>query len=177
MADEAVEEFLTWMQERLVSPTVKEIYSKGDLVVARELKHAQKELRKACGGELCKGAADVLEAYGNAIMKKLLHGPVMRLRKEAKSADSFYYTEAARYLFGLDTFPPGTRRIPTEVANIVGTGKLPKNLDDLPDEVAQLLAAHGYSGTVDSIPNELLEQLKETFFAEGRSTQDTKGQR
>lgn len=177
MADEAVEEFLTWMQERLVSPTVKEIYSKGDLVVARELKHAQKELRKACGGELCEGAADVLEAYGNAIVKKLLHGPVMRLRKEAKSADSFYYTEAARYLFGLDTFPPGTRRIPTEVANIMGTGKLPKNLDDLPDEVAQLLAAHGYSGTVDSIPNELLEQLKETFFAEGRSTQDTKGQR
>ena len=42
-------------------------------------------------------------------MKKLLHGPTVRLRKEAQTADSYYYTGAARYLFGIDAFPPGTR--------------------------------------------------------------------
>jgi glutamyl-tRNA reductase len=44
-------------------------------------------------------------------MKKILHGPTMRLRKEAQTADSYYYTGAARYLFGIDAFPPGTHHM------------------------------------------------------------------
>ena len=45
-------------------------------------------------------------------MKKILHGPTVRLKKEAGTADSYYYTGAARYLFGLETFPPGTHHHP-----------------------------------------------------------------
>lgn len=110
MVEQAEEEFLAWMQERLVVPTIKEIYEKGDIVVADELARARKELEKLRGGSLRADEVEVLAAYGNAVMKKLVHGPVMRLRKEAGNPDSYYYTGAARYLFGLDVFPPGTRR-------------------------------------------------------------------
>ena len=110
MVEEAQDEFFTWLQERLVVPTIKEIYRKGSITVDDELARAKKELAKLHDGELTAEEEAVLSAYGNAIMKKLLHGPTVRLRKEATTADSYYYTGSARYLFGLETFPPGTHR-------------------------------------------------------------------
>ena len=107
--DEAEEGFLSWMQERLVVPTIKSIYEKGNITVSDELDRAINALAKQRGAEVSDEERAVLAAYGNAIMKKLLHGPTVRLRKEAQTADSYYYTGAARYLFGIDAFPPGTR--------------------------------------------------------------------
>lgn len=107
MADDAEREFLSWLQERLVVPTIKAIYEKGNLTVSDELEHALSELAKERGEQVSEQERRILDAYGNAIMKKLLHGPTIRLRKEAQTADSYYYTGAARYLFGLETFPPG----------------------------------------------------------------------
>lgn len=105
---QAESDFLAWMQERLVVPTIKAVYAKGDYAVQHELAHAVKELEKQRGAALSDAERATLEAYGNAIMKKLLHGPTIRLRKEAQTADSYYYTGAARYLFGIETYPPGT---------------------------------------------------------------------
>ena len=110
MVDEAEQGFLSWMQERLVVPTIKAIYEKGSITVSDELGRAVSALAKQRGADVTAEERDVLEAYGNAIMKKLLHGPTIRLRKEAQTADSYYYTGAARYLFGVDAFPPGTHR-------------------------------------------------------------------
>ena len=86
------------------------MYEKGNCTVSEELDRALAALAKQRGCAVDDAERDILEAYGNAIMKKLLHGPTVRLRKEAQSADSYYYTGAARYLFGIDTFPPGTHR-------------------------------------------------------------------
>lgn len=108
MAREAEEEFLGWMQERLVIPTVKEIYEKGDFIVERELKRYCKSYRASTGHDVPEEEREALLAYGSSIMKKVLHGPVARLKKEAQTADSYYYTGAARYLFGLEVFPPGS---------------------------------------------------------------------
>ena len=105
---QAEDEFLSWMQERLVVPTIKAVYEKGEYTVQHELAHAVKELEKRRGAKLSEDELVTLEAYGNAVMKKLLHGPTVRLRKEAQTADSYYYTGAARYLFGIETYPPGT---------------------------------------------------------------------
>jgi len=108
MVQEALEDYLAWMQERYVVPTIKEMYAKGDVTVACEFERAQKGLAKSLGRELTEGERAILRAYGTAVMKKILHGPVVRLKKESTTADSYYYTGAARYLFGLETFPPGT---------------------------------------------------------------------
>lgn len=108
MVAQAESEFLAWMQERLVVPTIKAVYEKGEYTVHHELDHAVRELEKRRGAPLDERELATLDAYGHAIMKKLLHGPIVRLRKEAQTADSYYYTGAARYLFGVETFPPGT---------------------------------------------------------------------
>lgn len=114
LVTQAEKEFLSWMQERLVVPTIKAVYEKGEYTVQHELAHAVKELEKRRGAALSPEERETLEAYGNAVMKKLLHGPTARLRKEAQTADSYYYTGAARYLFGIETYPPGTHRRCTE---------------------------------------------------------------
>ena len=110
LVDEAEEGFLSWMQERLVVPTIKSVYEKGEITVSAELDRAVAAFEKERGQEISPEEREILAAYGNAIMKKLLHGPVVRLRKESKTADSYYYTGAARYLFGIETFPPGALR-------------------------------------------------------------------
>lgn len=108
MAAEAEADYLAWMQERLVTPTIKAIRQKGELVVEGELERALAAMGKVHGCMVGEDERKILEAYGHAIMNKLLHGPTIRLRKEAGTADSYYYTGAARYLFGVETYPPGT---------------------------------------------------------------------
>lgn len=108
LIEEAQSEFLAWMQECSVTPTIKEMYEKGSVVVDRELKRCIKSFENARGQKLSSDERQLLELYGEAIAKKLLHGPTARLRKEAHTSASFYYTVSARYLFGLDTNPPGS---------------------------------------------------------------------
>lgn len=108
LIEQAQSEFLAWMQERSVTPTIKEMYEKGSVVVDRELKRCIKSFENARGQKLSSDECQLLELYGEAIAKKLLHGPSARLRKEAHTSASFYYTVSARYLFGLDTNPPGS---------------------------------------------------------------------
>lgn len=110
LIEQAQSEFLAWMQERSVTPTIKEMYEKGSVVVDRELKRCIKSFENARGQKLSSDERQLLELYGEAIAKKLLHGPTARLRKEAHTSASFYYTVSARYLFGLDTNPPGSGR-------------------------------------------------------------------
>ena len=105
----AEDEFLSWLQQRNVIPTIKGMYAKGEATVGRELEKAAKALAHERGTAITPEELAVLEAYGNAVMKKILHGPTARLKKEAQTADSYYYTGAARYLFGLDAFPVGCK--------------------------------------------------------------------
>lgn len=109
LVSEATQGYLAWLQERMVTPTIRGMYEKGGQILAGELGRATRELERQKGAPLTAEEEAVLGAYGNAIVKKLLHGPVVRLRKESRHADSYYYTGAARYLFGLDTLPPGSR--------------------------------------------------------------------
>ena len=108
MVAEAERGFLAWMQQRTVAPTIREMYEKGAAAVEGELARAVKALEAQRGGaSLSAEERDVLEAYGTAVMKKILHGPTVRLRREAENESSYYYTGAARYLFGLNVYPPG----------------------------------------------------------------------
>ncbi len=108
MTMQAENEFLSWMQQQNVKPTIQDMYAKGSAIVDGELARAMKSFASLRGEELSPEEIELLEAYGSAVMKKILHGPTARLRREAETADSYYYTGAARYLFGLNTFPPGS---------------------------------------------------------------------
>lgn len=105
MIDEAYEDFFTWMQQRQVLPTIKDIRTKGQSAVDKECAKAEKALAALTGTPLSDEVRAILQAYGESVMNKILHGPTARLRKESGVADSYYYTGAARYLFGLDAFP------------------------------------------------------------------------
>lgn len=106
--EEAEDGFLSWLQEQNVAPTIREMHEKGSYIVDQELSRVVKRLSKLYGRELDADELNLLKSFGQSIMGKMLHGPTMRLRMESQTADSYYYTAAARYLFGLNTFPPGT---------------------------------------------------------------------
>ena len=106
MIHDEVDAFLLWMQERAVVPTIKELYGKAERICQREVAKAVKELRKT-SGVVTEEDERVLMALATAVAKKQLHGPVVRLRKQAKDPDAYIHTESARYLFGLDTNPLG----------------------------------------------------------------------
>lgn len=99
--------FLTWLQERQVEPTVKQIHEKADRIGSAEQRRAQKALATLQGEALSDEQNAILEAMSHAIVNKLLHGPCIRLRKQLQDPDAYRYTEAARFLFGLDAFPQG----------------------------------------------------------------------
>lgn len=108
MAGQADEEFFTWLQQRNVAPTIKGIHTKSGLAVKGESEKAARALARLLGRDLTDQEIELLQVFGQAVANKILHGPMARLRKEAGTADSYYYTAAARYLFGLDTNPEGS---------------------------------------------------------------------
>lgn len=129
MVQEALEGFSAWMEEHLVQPTIKDIYLKGASTLGNELRHASRELAKARGEELTAQELGILAAYGNAMVKKLLHEPVTQLKREAHRSDSYYYVDAMRYLFDLDEDQSGAVRSCSSGACLDG-GYCPMQLDE-----------------------------------------------
>ncbi|MBQ9690656.1 MAG: glutamyl-tRNA reductase [Eggerthellaceae bacterium] len=109
---EEVDAFNAWYQQQFVTPTIKDMYGKAEDVATREIERAKKALVKTFGRDLSNEESEILRMMGDSIVKKILHGPTKRLKKESQSADSAYYTTAARYLFGLDMWPLGGPRPP-----------------------------------------------------------------
>jgi glutamyl-tRNA reductase len=105
---EQVDAFLSWIQAEQVTPTIKDLNQKLTMYAERERDRAAKALRGQHGGQpLTAAEQGVLDAMAASIVKKIMHGPMMRLRSQAGNPDSYRYTEACRYLFGLDVNPSG----------------------------------------------------------------------
>lgn len=102
IVDETVEGYCAWLQERYVTPTIKEISQAADASVLRESERARKALENELGRELNDREASILASYGSAVKKRMLHDPITRLRRQAHSPQSSDLTFAARYLFGLE---------------------------------------------------------------------------
>lgn len=109
IVEDETERFLSWMQEREVAPTIAQIYRKMERFCDGELEDALHELSLVEGRELNEQEREVLVRLARSIGRKVVHGPAVRLKKQATVADSYRYTDAARYLFGLDTSPLGRR--------------------------------------------------------------------
>lgn len=105
IVEQGLQEYLSWLQARMVQPTIKEMHARCNDMVLPEISRAAKALTKAQGAEVSAEELKVLQLLANSVVKKILHGPTARLRSEAQSGDSSYLTTSARYLFGLDTHP------------------------------------------------------------------------
>lgn len=100
--EEELDAYKRWLQERSVIPTIAHMRQKAEKIRDKELARAYKRL-----GSLGEQEREVIEAMANSIITKMLHGPFARLRKDALDPEAYVFTQAARYLFGLDTNPDG----------------------------------------------------------------------
>ncbi len=91
--DEELRRFNKWMRARGVVPTVAALRSRADAVREAELERTNKRL-----GDLTPKQRAGVEAMANALVNKLLHDPIQRLKGE----DGERYVGALRELFSLD---------------------------------------------------------------------------
>jgi glutamyl-tRNA reductase len=103
IVDEEVARFADWLRSLEVVPTVTALREHGEAVRLAEL---ERTLSKMALAPADRRRIDAMTA---AIVKKLLHNPIARLKT---SGDGERYVEAAKALFGLedDAEPPSGRR-------------------------------------------------------------------
>jgi glutamyl-tRNA reductase len=85
-----------WMAALRAVPTIKHLRARAEAVRRAELDRAGRKL------ELNDEQRDGIEALTRAIVNKLLHAPVSRLRAGGEEEAGLAYLEAARVLFALD---------------------------------------------------------------------------
>jgi glutamyl-tRNA reductase len=93
---EEQQRFDGWLVALQAVPTIRDLKSRAETIRAAEL---EKHLGRL---GLDDTQRDGVEALTRAIVNKLLHAPVSRLRGQTEREDGFGYLEAARVLFDLD---------------------------------------------------------------------------
>ena len=93
IVDEGVDRFRDWLRARGVVPTVAALRERADAVLQAEMDRTMRQLR-----DLTPEQRAGVEAMANALVKKLLHDPIGRLKGE----DGERYVAAVRDLFSLD---------------------------------------------------------------------------
>ena len=93
IVEEGVERFRTWVRDRGVVPTVAQLRERAEAARQSELERTFQKL-----GDLTPKQQRSIEAMSSALVKKLLHEPIDRL----KSDDGERYVVPIRELFGLD---------------------------------------------------------------------------
>jgi glutamyl-tRNA reductase len=93
IVEEGVERLQEWMRARGVVPTVAALRGRADAVRKAEMRRTLRRLR-----DLSPDQRAGVEAMANALVKKLLHDPIGRLKGE----DGERYVGAVRELFSLD---------------------------------------------------------------------------
>ena len=96
IVDEDVAKFGEWLRSLAVVPTVAALQERADALRLAELERTLSRM------DLSPEDRGRIEAMTSALVKKLLHAPIARLKDPA---DGERYAEAARALFGLDDAP------------------------------------------------------------------------
>jgi glutamyl-tRNA reductase len=97
IVDEGLGRFAGWLRTRGVVPTVAALRARADALREQELARTTKRLPGLTAKE-----RHALETMANALVTKLLHDPIARL----KGADGERYVGALRELFALDDVAP-----------------------------------------------------------------------
>ena len=83
-------------------PTIKDVRARIEEIRSSELERSLGKLA------LDESQREGVEALTQAMVNKILHAPLTRLRREAEREEGLVYLEVARLLFGLDDEdPPG----------------------------------------------------------------------
>jgi glutamyl-tRNA reductase len=93
IVDEAVVKFAEWLRSLEVIPTIAGMRANADTIRLEEL---QRTLSKT---KMSEADRKRVEAMTSALVKKLLHAPIRRLKSPGGGER---YVESARALFGLD---------------------------------------------------------------------------
>jgi glutamyl-tRNA reductase len=93
VVEEGVEEFVQWWNEREVVPTIRALFDHLERVRLREV---------ARFAGKADGCGESLDHLSRALMAKVAHGPVTRLREEAARGDPSALASLIREMFRLD---------------------------------------------------------------------------
>ena len=108
IVDSEVQIFTRVLRGRSVAPVLAALRQKGDQVARDE---AQRTLQRI-GAALTEDQSRSVEAMAQAIVKKLLHEPTVRLRAAAEAQEASVLADAAGELFGLATTGESTAPAP-----------------------------------------------------------------
>lgn len=93
---EETERFSAWLRSLKVVPLITALRSRAEAVVEEEWRRALPRLR-----HLPQEDQEVVRAVLQAVVNRLLHGPIVRLKEIARREEAVY-VEAARSLLGVD---------------------------------------------------------------------------
>ena len=93
---EEQQRFDGWFSALRAVPTIRHLRERADIIRTRELEKALGRL------ELGDKEQAAVDALTKAIVNKILHAPVSRLKREAEREEGMAYLETARVLFELD---------------------------------------------------------------------------
>ena len=98
IVDEEVESFLGWLDSLEQVPTIVALKERLEAIRRSEI---EKSLRTSLK-ELSEKERRAIEDMTSAMMGKILHGPISRLKKPLDEEEEALYVDALRKLFGLD---------------------------------------------------------------------------
>jgi glutamyl-tRNA reductase len=93
---EEVAKFMAWFRSLEVVPTITDLKNYAEEIRRAELAKALRRL-----GDCSEREENIINALTMSIVNKLLHQPIVRLKKHANGHNGYLYTEAIRELFGL----------------------------------------------------------------------------
>jgi glutamyl-tRNA reductase len=92
-----VEDILAWFDQQQVVPAVIHLRRKAEAIRNQELEKLFAKI-----GQLPESERAAIEAMASAIVNKLLHAPIVRLKQESQSKGGTRYIQVLRDLFSLD---------------------------------------------------------------------------
>jgi glutamyl-tRNA reductase len=98
IVDEEVARYLRWSETREVAPTIAALVQQAETIRRDELARSVGKFSALNERDL-----NTLNALTQAIVKKMLHGPITRLKEQGPGHDSQRYLHAVKELFDLPT--------------------------------------------------------------------------
>lgn len=98
---QTVQAFIAWWRSRAAAPVIRALHHRAAAVREQEVERALRRL-----GDLEPRQRQVVETMAGAIVNKILHLPITRLKAAVAEGDGRVYLESLRDLFGLEAELP-----------------------------------------------------------------------
>lgn len=92
-----VKQFLSWLDHLEVAPTITELRAKAEAIRVMEMEKTVRRLTSISDKD-----KETLDKMTSAIVNKILHAPIVNLKKTAETDDGTSYVSALRKLFELE---------------------------------------------------------------------------